>query len=412
MRSTEASEKPGYSPSHDEHTAPARRMVWVYPDNLRATIFAAPTLEVTSALRDFGWQVDLLVGGDVANERAAEIDGVEVYEIPFPKTFLVKQAVFHLPVLRYILSAWGSVDIVFFDPMSLPWALLLRGAALMRRGAVRPLLVMDTRTMPMLRSTPRDRLRGLYTDTMNHLANHVADGQTTITGALAEAYRMPDASLWGLWPSGVNTNLFAPAREKRRWPGSDDPVRLVFVGSLEGTKPLLPLCEAVEEANREGMQFELSLVGEFVGHELFREEISARAKRSPGLIRLLGRIPYTEVPDVLAAAHLGVLASPDTIEYQTESPIKLFEYLGAGLPLLASRVSCHTEVIGDRPCVFWVDGATQQSFLSALRRVWQARSSLADFGEEAWSLAPQYTWRASAQKLADALERGLARRGR
>jgi glycosyltransferase involved in cell wall biosynthesis len=412
MGPTGQNEKPGHSSARDGHEAPSRRMVWVYPDNLRATIFAAPTLEVASALRDFGWQVDLLVGGDVPNERSAEIDGVEVYEIPFPKTFLIKQAVFHLPVARYVLSAWGSVDIVFFDPMSLPWMLLLRGAGLLRRGAGRPLLVMDTRTMPMIRSSPRDLVRSLYTDAMNHLANRLADGQTTITRALAQAYRMPAASLWGIWPSGVNTSLFAPAREKRRWPGPDDPVRLVFVGSLEEKKPLLPLCEAVEKANREGTRFELSLVGEFVGVGPAREEILTRAARSPESIRLLGKIPYSQVPDALAAAHLGVLASPDTLEYQTESPIKLFEYLGAGLPLLASRVSCHTEVIGDRPCVFWVDGTTPESFLSALRRVWKDRLSLAALGDDAWSLAPEYTWRASARKLSDALERGLARRGR
>ena len=403
----------------DQHLAVGRRMVWVNPANLRATINAARTLEIASALRNAGWRVDLLVGGKVAMPQATEIEGVEAYEIPLPRVFLARQVVYHLLVLRYVLREWSSIDVVLFMPMSLPWMLLLRASQILRscpsggssglnsEATSRPLLVMDTRTMPMSRSTGRDYVRGLYLDAMNHLANRFADGQTAITPALARAYRMPEDRLLGIWPSGVDIELFAPAREKRRWPEADDPVRLVFVGSLETAKPLLPLCRAVEVANREGMHFELS----FVGDGPAREGILDRAARSPGLIRYLGRIPYHQVPDVLAATHLGVLPCPDTLEYQVESPIKLFEYLAAGLPVLASRVSCHTDVLGDSPCAFWVDDITEDSFLAGLRRVWNDRLSLATLSDHASSLAVEYTWSASAQKLADALERGLASPG-
>lgn len=394
-----------------------RRVVWVNPANLRSAINSARTLQITSALRKAGWRVDLLVGGKVAKARATEIEGVPAHEIPLPDIFLVRQVIYHLAVLRHVLREWTSIDVVLFMSMSVPWMLLLRAGLVLRSGLslghpapepgtmARPLLVMDTRTMPMSRSKPRDYLRGLYLDAMNHLANKFADGQTTITPALARAYRIPEDRLWGIWPSGVDIEAFAHAREKRHWPEGNGPVRLVFVGSLETSKPLLPLCRAVEVANREGMHFELS----FVGDGPARERILDRAARSAGFIRYLGRIPYHQVPDVLAATHLGVLPSPDTLEYQVESPIKLFEYLAAGLPVLASRVSCHTDVLGDSACAFWVDDITEDSFLAGLRRVWNDRLSLATLSDDASSLAVEYTWSASAQKLADALERGLVR---
>ena len=51
---------------------------------------------------------------------------------------------------------------------------------------------------------------------------------------------------------------------------------------------------------------------------------------------------------MLAAADIGVtsLPSPDDVKYEASSPLKLFEYMAAGLPVLATSNRCHTDVVG------------------------------------------------------------------
>ena len=42
-------------------------------------------------------------------------------------------------------------------------------------------------------------------------------------------------------------------------------------------------------------------------------------------------------------------------DFGVSSPIKLFEYLAAGLPILATRIDCHTNVVGNADCAVWLD---------------------------------------------------------
>jgi glycosyltransferase involved in cell wall biosynthesis len=111
----------------------------------------------------------------------------------------------------------------------------------------------------------------------------------------------------------------------------------------------------------------------------------------------------------LAQAHIGVtsLPAPDNVKFQASSPIKLFEYMAAGLPMLATSNVCHTDVVGDGRYTFWADEATPAALLTALRTIWQARATLRTLGQEAQQAVHQWTWEAAGGQLDDALRRGL-----
>jgi glycosyltransferase involved in cell wall biosynthesis len=83
--------------------------------------------------------------------------------------------------------------------------------------------------------------------------------------------------------------------------------------------------------------------------------------------------------------------------------------MAAGLPLMATRLFCHKDVVGDDKYVFWADNADEQGLVKTLRQVWQQRSNLAQMGSRAAAAAPAWTWHESALKLKTALETGLKR---
>lgn len=375
-------------------------IAWVYTEPLADMLDAATWLETTRELRNLGWRVTLVVAGSPGQQC---IRGVEVFCISMPEVYLLRQAVFHVRLLRLLAQQWATLDVILFHQMSACWLFPLR---LIRRlmGEQRPLLVMDTRSVPMTVATQKDRLRASFHGLMNHLANRWADGQTAITQRMAEAVRMPLGRVWGVWPSGVTLDLFAPAQVARRWPLAGEPIHLIYSGALHHERNLLVLCRAVERANAEGRAFALSLVGK--GPE--RRVLENFALQTEGRVRVLSPVSHDEVPQLLAQAHVGVLPFPDKEKFRVSSPIKLFEYMAAGLPILATRIVCHTDVVGDAEYAFWAEDGSIEGLLAALRVIWRARASLSRRGEDAVTAARAWTWRESARKLSNALKHGIA----
>jgi glycosyltransferase involved in cell wall biosynthesis len=386
----------------DRRSSAAPHLVWVCPASPVGSLDAATWLETTRELRKLGWRVTLVMAGPAGDHF---VEGVRVRCIPMPRVYLLGQGVFHIQLLGLLAVEWPTIRLILFHQLSAVWLLPLRFIRpLTRRRS--PLLVMDTRTVPMeatRTATRKDRLRGSFYQLMNRLANHWADGQTAITAHMAELTCIPPKQLWGIWSSGVHLALFTPALRARRWPAEEEPIHLVYVGVLHYERNLLPLCRAVEKANDEGMAFVLSLIGN--GTE--RADLEKFAVQTQGRVRIVPPVPHDQVPSLLAQAHVGVLPFPDESKFRVSSPIKLFEYMAAGLPVLATRIVCHTDVIGDGQFAFWAEGAGAGDLLATLRLIWDARAHLDEMGREAAAAAHGWTWEVSARRLEASLERGL-----
>jgi glycosyltransferase involved in cell wall biosynthesis len=387
-----------------EQQTPRPRLVWVYGEPIAQKLDVATWVETSSELCRAGWRVTLVVAGPRNQDN---IGSVEVVSFPKPRIYLLRQAIFHLMLYGWLARRWSTIDVILFHQMSSPWMLALRLVRLLQR-APRPLLVMDTRDLALPEAGLKNRVRVLFEQTMHRVAGVLADGQTAITRRMADLVHIPTRKLWGMWPSGVNLERFAIARETRHWPQDDAPVGLVYVGVMLRQRHLLELCQAVERANAEGMAFTFTLVGNGPA----RHELEAYAAQSAGRIRLPGQVPHAQVPDCLAQAHVGVTAMfpPEQLISQAASPIKLFEYIAAGMPVLATRTACHTDVAGESGYVFWAEDASVESLLAALRHIWQARATLELRGQEAARASHDWTWHEAAKKLRLSLEHGLATR--
>ncbi len=384
----------------------SRRLVWAYHGPLAGKLDAATWLETTREVQKLSWRVSLIAIGPNGQHT---VDGVDVLGVDVPDLYLIRHVFFHARLVSHILRNWQQTDIVLFHPRSALWLLPLRFLRQLRRNKG-PLLLMDTRDLdPAGGHGMKHLLRRAHGALVRYLAGQWADGQTAITERMARLVRIPDNRLWGTWPSGVDLEHFAAAQGLRKWPGDTEPVQLVYTGALTSQRNLLAMCQAVESANAEGMKFRLFLYGEGP----VRAELESFSLSSAGRIGVFSAIPHDQIPCVLAEAHVGVssLFSPNEELFQASSPIKLFEYMAAGLPILAVRMPCHTDVINDAPCVFWAEDPTVEGLAAALRALWSSRSSLPRAGRAAAQLAQNYTWAASARKFAQALEYGLTTRG-
>jgi glycosyltransferase involved in cell wall biosynthesis len=332
------------------------------------------------------------------------INGVEATSLATVDKYLLNNVVFHLRVLLFLVRSWRTTDVILFHQLSAPWLLPLRLLRLITGGR-RPQFVMDTRDLNVVEGNWKNRLRRSYFELTHTLANRFADGQTAITPRMAELVKIPPHQRWGYWPSGVSLERFAEVHIGRQWPGAAEPIHLMYIGKLHSERNLLPLCEAVEQAHAQGLNFQLSYVGS--GPE--QGKLEEAAARSHGRIRVLPAVSHEQIPELLRSAHLGVtsLPAPDDRKFEASSPIKLFEYMAAGMTILSTSNACHTDVVGSGQYAFWAHGTDAASLLRALAAIDAARASLPELGEEARQAVQAWTWRAAGEQLDQALKSGL-----
>jgi glycosyltransferase involved in cell wall biosynthesis len=374
-------------------------VVWVYTASLTQVMDAATWLNTVSNLRNLGWQVTLLAVGPAGYQQ---IRGTEVLCFPRREVYFIRQLEYHLRVLFFLVNQFSFIDVILFHDPSAPWILPLRFLRWLKRKK-RPLFVMDSRSLPMPqldKGTWKDRVRKNVYHFSDLLGNSFADGRLAITHRMANAARIPPEKLWGVWPSGVDVEHFNQARGTWPYPPTDEFIRLIYHGSMHYERNLMTLCRAVTRANAKGLPIRLSLVGD--GTE--REDLETYAAQTNGIIRVIPPISYEEIPDLLAQAHMGVLPFPDEEKFRVSSPIKLFEYMATGMPILATRIVCHTDVIGDRNFAIWAEDASEEGLFIALKNAWQSRGLLKEMGQRAANASQAWTWEASALKIKDALE--------
>lgn len=145
-------------------------------------------------------------------------------------------------------------------------------------------------------------------------------------------------------PNGVDPARFAARGPRRpaRAEGDGGGFTVGFVGTLKPWHGLDLLVDAFARMHRARPQSRLLVVGDGPGRgEL---EADVRARGLTGAVTIAGAVGHDRVPDLLAAMDVAVAPYPDLQPFYF-SPLKLFEYMAAGLPVVATRVGQVADVI-------------------------------------------------------------------
>jgi glycosyltransferase involved in cell wall biosynthesis len=147
----------------------------------------------------------------------------------------------------------------------------------------------------------------------------------------------------------------------------------------------------------------LGLVG---GPDSTVDALRARLRErgcSPDLILYAGQVPPADVPGYLRAFDACVMPFPWTEHFAYyASPMKLFEYMASGSPLVATDLPSTAEIVRDGENGLLVPPADVAALAGALRRL-RDDPALADrlAGQAAADVAAHYTWAARADRILD-----------
>ena len=116
-------------------------------------------------------------------------------------------------------------------------------------------------------------------------------------------------------------------------------------------------------------------------------------------VRFTGFIPPGDVARHLAGADVLVLPNPETeISRSYSSPLKLFEYMAAGKPIVASDLPAFREVLSSEDAVL-VEPGSASALAAGIERVLGDRPLATRLAFNAFSAASNYSWSARAERL-------------
>lgn len=140
-------------------------------------------------------------------------------------------------------------------------------------------------------------------------------------------------------------------------PQINNGVKILFFGIIGYYKGLDLLIDAIEELNREGVT-NLSLT--IAGKGDFWKECQLKIK-TPSLYSLMVRfIQNDEIPDLMSSHHFLVLPYRSATQ---SGP--LVTALGYGLPIVAPRFGCFTEVYSDSTAILYQSGDLKNALRKA-----------------------------------------------
>lgn len=153
-----------------------------------------------------------------------------------------------------------------------------------------------------------------------------------------------DESQISIVPNGVRVERFVP--QSRSADGCDRPFTIGFLGTLKPWHGVADLIEAVARLQTGCSRCiaRLRIVGDGPQRQALEEQVARLPKSVQCGIEFLGSIGYESVPVELAQWDVAV--APYTLMQDCYfSPLKLFEYMAAGLPVVAARTGQLSDMI-------------------------------------------------------------------
>ena len=176
----------------------------------------------------------------------------------------------------------------------------------------------------------------------------------------------------------------------------------VYVGGLTELRGTLNMINAIEIVSRTH-RCSLEFAGNFGS-----EQLATLARTLPGWasVGYRGYLTREGIASLLGIATAGLVTLKPTPSYLESYPVKMFEYMSAGLPVIASDFPLWREIVAGAECGLLVDPLDPKAIAAAMRWIIENPADAAAMGKRGRdAVCSQYNWSGEAVKLIDLYKR-------
>ncbi|MBD3414377.1 MAG: glycosyltransferase [Candidatus Aminicenantes bacterium] len=326
-------------------------------------------------------------------EMKTPIQYIESSQIPFVNRFITYQK--QVRNLEGYIQKFNP-DVLLFNTHN--YFLLSQAQKLRKTYDYRTLL--DIRTLPVPASKVRGTIEYHFFKQSLKIASQKFNGLTYITEEMRrfckEKFKLSKHKS-GIWTCGVNTRHFTPPQKR----AENKTFTLIYHGNMVIHRGLDNLIKAM--ALLKSYDIKLVLLGSGRGLKALKKLASQQGVYPKVLFH--PRVPYSRVPEYIQKADAGVLPFPDWPGWNTSSPIKMFEYLACGKPVIATMIPAHQNVLEGKEFVFWAPKSSPKKIADAVITAYKKRSDLENLSKKSREFVTHhYTWEKKAKQLEDFLK--------
>lgn len=344
------------------------------------------TKELNTLADKFGGRVGLFVQDGLGDEVDADF-GYRIVDTG-PRLRRIK---------RMTLGAWRMIKAVrqarpaaahFHDPELLPWAILLRLSGIKVVYDVHEDVPRQVSRNPRLPEWIRVLLPPLVS-AAEWIGARLINGIVAASPTIADRFPREKTVLIRNFP--LLNELHTPDPV----PMADRPQEFTYVGYITEDRNIYRMIEAVSRVP--GGTARLRLAGEFAV-----EDVQHQAERMPewSCVKFEGWMSRAGVARVLADGRAGLVVLKPIPHEMVTLPIKLFEYMAAGMPVISSDFPVWREIVDGAGCGLLVDPTDTDALAGAMQWILenpQDAQAMGDRGRAA--VLDRYNWEREAEKL-------------
>lgn len=176
---------------------------------------------------------------------------------------------------------------------------------------------------------------------------------------------------------------------------------ICYVGGISVTRGITELIQSLEHTG--GVR--LNLAGAYAP-ESYRDELMTLT--GWGQVVEHGFVGRQEVAEILKRSFAGVVTLHPLRNYIDAQPIKMFEYMSAGIPVIASDFPLWKQIVEGAECGYCVDPLDPKAIAKAVERISSDPVRAREMGRNGRkAVEEKYNWQAEEKKLV-AIYNGLA----
>jgi len=169
--------------------------------------------------------------------------------------------------------------------------------------------------------------------------------------------------------------------------------RIVYVGLLSKARGVVEMLEGYKKASQ-NIDMKFIIGGKFAPTSLENELLPHYS------VDYRQWLSYSEMVNVLNESRVGIIVPHPIERYRTNYPVKLFEYMAAGLPVIASKEGEPSAFVKEADGGILVDPENDNEIASAMIKLITEPDLALEMGQRGRKLIlEKYNWEIESQKL-------------